>query len=124
MGIILKDGREWDATVILGNADPFRLRTLVGASHFPSAFNAKLDGFRRMGTTLKIECYIPTAVHRTLRDDRGRHSADRSDIATTSRSHWRRATTIRASSDTNRGIGRGRPATHSPDHFGRFWRVW
>ena len=73
---VLGSGHELDAEVILSNADPFRLRALVGASHFPDAFNAKLDGFQRMGTTLKINIALDgLPVFRCLREDRGQHRA-------------------------------------------------
>ena len=34
-GVVVHDGRELDASVIVSNVDPFRLRTLVGANQFP-----------------------------------------------------------------------------------------
>jgi phytoene dehydrogenase-like protein len=53
-GVVLKDGREIDTRVVISNADPFRMRTLVGREKFPPPFNAKLDNFQRTGTTLKV----------------------------------------------------------------------
>jgi phytoene dehydrogenase-like protein len=53
-GVVLQDGREVDARVVICNADPFRLRALVGPEQFPPTFNAKLDHFKRPGTTLKV----------------------------------------------------------------------
>jgi phytoene dehydrogenase-like protein len=53
-GVILQDGREIETDVVICNADPFRMRSLVGRERFPTAFNAKLDDFKRTGTTLKI----------------------------------------------------------------------
>jgi phytoene dehydrogenase-like protein len=53
-GVILQDGREIETDVVICNADPFRMRSLVGREKFPTAFNAKLDDFKRTGTTLKI----------------------------------------------------------------------
>ncbi len=53
-GVVLTDGREIDVNVVLSNADPFRMRTLVGREKFPPAFNAKLDNFQRTGSTLKV----------------------------------------------------------------------
>lgn len=39
---------------MLVNADPFRLRQLAGGSAaFPADFNARLDGLRKDGTTMK-----------------------------------------------------------------------
>lgn len=73
-GVALKDGREREAGVVLSNTDPFRLRALVGAASFPDAFNAKLDGFQRLGTTLKINLALDRLpVFRCLPDDRGQH---------------------------------------------------
>jgi phytoene dehydrogenase-like protein len=54
VGVVLQDGRNLDAKVVLSNADPFRTRALVGAENFLPAFNAKLDRFMRTGTTLKV----------------------------------------------------------------------
>jgi phytoene dehydrogenase-like protein len=54
VGVVLQDGRDLDAKVVLSNADPFRTRALVGAENFPPAFNARLDRFKRSGTTLKV----------------------------------------------------------------------
>ena len=45
---MLKDGREIDTQVVISNADPFRMRALVGREEVSTAFNAKLDNFRRM----------------------------------------------------------------------------
>jgi phytoene dehydrogenase-like protein len=53
-GLVLHDGREIDTRVVLSNADPFRLRVLVGRERFPSAFNARLDNFQLAGTTFKV----------------------------------------------------------------------
>jgi len=75
-GVALDGGREIEAAVILSNADPFRMRALAGACHFPAAFNATLDGFRRMGTTLKVNLAIDRLpVFRCLPEDRGQHGA-------------------------------------------------
>src|SRR4030095_4513980 len=43
-GVALSDGRSVHASTVLSNADPFRMRALVGADKFPPEFNAKLDG--------------------------------------------------------------------------------
>jgi phytoene dehydrogenase-like protein len=75
-GVILEDGRDLDADVILSNADPFRMRALVGAAHFPAAFNARLDGFQRMGTTLKVNLAIDRLpAFRCLAERVGQHGA-------------------------------------------------
>jgi len=53
-GAVLKDGREIDTKVVISNADPFRMRALIGREKFSQAFNTKLDKFMRTGTTLKV----------------------------------------------------------------------
>jgi phytoene dehydrogenase-like protein len=53
-GVVLRDGREIETKAVISNADPFRMRSLVGREQFPTAFNAKLDNFTRTGTTLKV----------------------------------------------------------------------
>ena len=45
---------ELRASTVVVNADPFRLRDLVGASAFPSDFNTRLDKMQRNGTTMKV----------------------------------------------------------------------
>jgi phytoene dehydrogenase-like protein len=76
LGVVLQDGRKLDATVVICNADPFRLRALVGRETFPPAFNAKLDHFKRPGTTLKVNLALdklPTFW--CLPQDRGQYHA-------------------------------------------------
>lgn len=76
IGVVLADGREIKAKVVLSNADPFRMRALVGQDKFPPAFNAKLDNFKRPGTTLKVNLaldQLPT--FRCLPQNRGQHHA-------------------------------------------------
>jgi phytoene dehydrogenase-like protein len=76
VGVVLQDGREIDTTVVISNADPFRMRTLVGQENFPHAFNAKLDHFKRTGTTLKVNLaldYLPT--FKCLPQDCGQYHA-------------------------------------------------
>jgi phytoene dehydrogenase-like protein len=53
-GVRLADGREIEARAVIVNADPFRMRRLVGKDAFPADYNARLDGYRRPGTTLKV----------------------------------------------------------------------
>ena len=75
-GVVLDDGTEIAAKVVLSNADPFRTRDLVGAEHFPAEFNAKLDGFRRTGTTMKVNLALDRLPRFTcLPEDRGQHNA-------------------------------------------------
>jgi len=75
-GIILKNGREISAKVVLSNADPFRTRALVGSNTFPADFNAKLDNFRRSGTTMKVNLALDRLpTFSCLPENRGQHNA-------------------------------------------------
>jgi phytoene dehydrogenase-like protein len=74
--VVLEDGRTVQALVVLSNADPFRTRDLVGAEYFPAAFNAKLDGFYRPGTTLKVNLALDRLpTFKCLPENRGQHNA-------------------------------------------------
>lgn len=71
-GVVLTGGREMRAPVVVSNTDPFRLRALAGADSFPAPFNATLDRFRRMGTTLKVNIALDSLPTFTcLPEDRG-----------------------------------------------------
>jgi phytoene dehydrogenase-like protein len=75
-GVVLQDGREIDTKVVISNADPFRMRALVGGEQFPPAFNAKLDHFKRTGTTLKVNLALDKLpTFQCLPHNRGQHSA-------------------------------------------------
>lgn len=53
-GVRLKNGQELKADVVLVNADPYRMRSMVGEHNLPSSFNEKLDDMKRFGTTMKV----------------------------------------------------------------------
>jgi phytoene dehydrogenase-like protein len=53
-GVVTDRGDEISAAAVVVNADPFRMRDLVGAEQFPANYNARLDNYRRPGSTLKI----------------------------------------------------------------------
>jgi phytoene dehydrogenase-like protein len=75
-GVVLNDGREIESKVVISNADPFRMRSLVGREKFPEAFNAKLDNFKRTGATLKVNLALDTLPTFTcLPKDCGQHHA-------------------------------------------------
>jgi phytoene dehydrogenase-like protein len=75
-GVVLEDGEEIRATVALSNADPFRMRALVGADAFPPEFNAKLNAMKRLGTTMKVNLALDRLpVFTCLPEDRGQHGA-------------------------------------------------
>jgi len=73
-GVALDNGREIEAPVVVSNADPFRMRTLVGAEHLPSGFNVWLDSRIRTGTTMKVNVAMDRLPSfRCLQEDRGQH---------------------------------------------------
>jgi phytoene dehydrogenase-like protein len=53
-GVLLAGGRELRARVVVCNADPFRMRDLVGRSALPSDYNQRIDSYLRDGTTMKV----------------------------------------------------------------------
>ena len=53
-GVRFEDASEIGARAVVVNADPFRMRDLVGRDHFPRAYHARLDAYLRDGTTLKV----------------------------------------------------------------------
>ncbi|HET9158222.1 MAG TPA: NAD(P)/FAD-dependent oxidoreductase, partial [Myxococcaceae bacterium] len=65
-------GREVRTGVAVVNADPFRMRDLVGAARFPASWNARVDGYRRTGTTFKVNMALKGLPRfRCLPEDRG-----------------------------------------------------
>lgn len=75
-GVLLKNGREIPATVVIANTDPFRLRTLAGAENFSDELNQKLDGFKRPGTTMKINLALKKLpTFKCLPENLGQHNA-------------------------------------------------
>ena len=60
--------------MVVSNADPFRMRTLVGAEHLPADFNVWLDSRIRAGTTMKVNVAMDRLPSfRCLQEDRGQH---------------------------------------------------
>ena len=53
-GVLLKDGTELHASVVVCNADPFRMRDLIGEEKLPLEYNERLDGYKRDGSTFKL----------------------------------------------------------------------
>ena len=73
-GLVLADGRSVDAEVIVVNADPFRMRRLVGRDAFPQSYHERMDDWRRDGTTLKINLALrELPKFRCLPQDRGQY---------------------------------------------------
>lgn len=53
-GVLLADGREIAAPVVLGACDPYRLMSLVGEEALPADLVRRMAAVRRTGTTLKV----------------------------------------------------------------------
>jgi phytoene dehydrogenase-like protein len=63
---------EIQAKTVVVNADPFRMRELVGAGRLSKEYNARLDNYRRDGTTLKVNLALKGLPRFTcLPEDRG-----------------------------------------------------
>ncbi len=72
LAVRLADGREIGARAVVVNADPFRLRELIGREKLPAAWNARVDGYRRDGTTFKVNLALEGLPRFTcLPEDRG-----------------------------------------------------
>ncbi|HZR08001.1 MAG TPA: NAD(P)/FAD-dependent oxidoreductase [Myxococcales bacterium] len=72
LAVRLGDGSEIRARAIVVNADPFRLGDLIGREKLPAAWNARVDGYRRDGTTFKVNLALRDLPRFTcLPDDRG-----------------------------------------------------
>jgi phytoene dehydrogenase-like protein len=73
-GVALADGSEVRAKVVVVNADPFRMRDLVGRDGFPDDYNQRLDGYRRDGTTFKVNLALKGLPRFTcLPEDKGQY---------------------------------------------------
>jgi phytoene dehydrogenase-like protein len=53
-GVALADGRTVKTSCVVVGADVFRMQELVGEEALPKAFNQKLDGLKKDGTTFKV----------------------------------------------------------------------
>ncbi len=54
-GVVLVDGSEIDASVLVCNADPFRMRTLLGDESLPTEYTDRLDMYaKKPGSTFKL----------------------------------------------------------------------
>ncbi len=73
-GVLLASGEELRAECVVVNADPFRMRELVGAASFDAEYNARLDQYVRPGSTLKLNLALRDLPRFTcLPEDRGQH---------------------------------------------------
>jgi phytoene dehydrogenase-like protein len=73
-GVALAGGEVVRARVVLCNADPFRMRDLVGREALPDDYNRRLDGYLRPGSTLKVNLALAGLPRFTcLPQDRGQY---------------------------------------------------
>jgi phytoene dehydrogenase-like protein len=73
-GVALADGTEVRARTVVVNADPFRMRDLAGAASFPADYNRRIDGYRRDGSTFKVNLALKGLPRfRCLPEDRGQY---------------------------------------------------
>lgn len=71
-GVVLADGTEIKANVVVCNADPFRMQDLIGRDKLPAEWNQKVDGFKRDGTTFKVNLALKgLPKFKCLPEDRG-----------------------------------------------------
>lgn len=76
IGVRLTGGETLRADRVVVNADPFRMRELTGREVLGSAYNARLDGYERPGTTLKLNLALRGLPRFTcLKEERGQHQA-------------------------------------------------
>lgn len=74
-GVRTDDGHLYEADAVVFNADPFRMREVIGAANLPDDYNGRLDGYRRDGTTLKVNlCLSGLPRFSCLPEDRGQHA--------------------------------------------------
>lgn len=74
VGVLTARGEELRARVVLVGADPFRMRQLAGRDNFPAAYNQRLDGMQRDGTSLKVNLALRGLPQFTcLPQDRGQY---------------------------------------------------
>jgi phytoene dehydrogenase-like protein len=75
-GVILRDGTELSADIVVVGADPFRLRAMVGDVNLPTSLTTRMDEWLRDGSTLKVNLALTDVpIFRCLPEDRGQHSA-------------------------------------------------
>ncbi len=71
-GVVTKQGEEIRAATVVVNADPFRLQEMVGTQNFSAGFNAKVEGWRKPGSTMKVNLALKgLPKFKCLPEDRG-----------------------------------------------------
>jgi phytoene dehydrogenase-like protein len=73
-GVRLANGAEIRARTVLVNADPFKLRAMIGDTNLPEDWKRRVDGYRRDGTTFKVNLALNGLPKFTcLPEDRGQY---------------------------------------------------
>ena len=70
-GVVTTQGEEIWATAVIVNADPFRMQALAGTENFPAEYNARIENYRRPGTTLKVNLALSGLPRFTSLPDSG-----------------------------------------------------
>lgn len=74
-GVLLANGEELEAKVVMVNADPFRMRNLVEGG-FPKDYDERIEGYIRPGSTLKVNLALRDLPRFTcLPEDRGQYGS-------------------------------------------------
>jgi len=68
-GVALADGSTIAAPVVIVNADPFRMLELVDPAALPASFHARIDAYRRPGTTMKVNLALDSPPRFTCLPD-------------------------------------------------------
>ncbi len=73
-GVVLANGETLHASTVIVNADPFKLKTLLEGAHADANWNARIERYRKDGTTMKVNLALhglPTFT--CLPQDRGQY---------------------------------------------------
>ncbi len=72
--VVLASGEELTADAVVVNADPFRMRDLVGRDNLPQEYNERIDGYEKPGSTFKVNMALGGLPKFTcLPEDRGQY---------------------------------------------------
>jgi phytoene dehydrogenase-like protein len=73
-GVALASGEELFADTVVVGADPFKLRAMIGDANLPDDWKARIDGYRKDGTTMKVNLALRGLPRFTcLPEDRGQY---------------------------------------------------
>ncbi len=73
-GVTFEDGSQIHARAVVVNADPFRMQALIGTDKLPSAYNSRIDNYKRPGSTFKVNLALKGLPKFTcLPEDRGQY---------------------------------------------------